>query len=140
MSRAELLAYCLGKPGAWVDEPWEGDQVVKVADKIFAFLGGYEGSTIGLKCGRSGHPAKESIRRNLLFASRYESRFRRIDGVRASGSVRSKTVADVEDVALGVGQRCPGRSVLGEIRDMLGAGVDRPLSVGGAVRGDQVDV
>ena len=39
MSRADLLAYCLAKPGAWVDEPWEGDQVVKVADKIFAFFG-----------------------------------------------------------------------------------------------------
>ena len=42
-SRADLLAYCLGKPGAWVDEPWEGDQVVKVADKIFAFLGSDDG-------------------------------------------------------------------------------------------------
>ena len=41
--RRELLAYCLAKPGAWVDEPWEGDQVVKVADKIFAFLGALRG-------------------------------------------------------------------------------------------------
>ena len=55
MSRERtLLAYCLAKPGAWVDEPWEGDQVVKVADKIFAFLGSYDGSTIGLKCGAVG--------------------------------------------------------------------------------------
>jgi predicted DNA-binding protein (MmcQ/YjbR family) len=59
MSRADLLAYCLGKPGAWVDEPWEGDQVVKVADKIFAFLGSHEGSTIGLKCGRNPDEARE---------------------------------------------------------------------------------
>jgi hypothetical protein len=21
----DLLAYCLAKPGAWQDEPWEGD-------------------------------------------------------------------------------------------------------------------
>ena len=33
----ELLAYCLVKPGAWQDEPWEGDVVVKVGSKIFAF-------------------------------------------------------------------------------------------------------
>ena len=58
-SRSDLLAYCLTKPGAWVDEPWEGDQVVKVGDKIFAFLGPYLGSTIGLKCGRSADEARE---------------------------------------------------------------------------------
>ena len=23
-TRAELVAYCLAKPGAWLDEPWEG--------------------------------------------------------------------------------------------------------------------
>lgn len=27
MNQAELLAYCLDKPGAWRDEPWEGDVV-----------------------------------------------------------------------------------------------------------------
>ena len=59
MSRADLLAYCLDKPGAWVDEPWEGDQVVKVADKIFAFLGSEDGSTIGLKCARTADEARE---------------------------------------------------------------------------------
>ena len=26
----ELIAYCLAKPGAWEDEPWEGDTVAKV--------------------------------------------------------------------------------------------------------------
>jgi predicted DNA-binding protein (MmcQ/YjbR family) len=46
------LAYCLAKPGAWRDEPWEGDVVVKVGDKIFAFLGSVDPVTaIGLKCG-----------------------------------------------------------------------------------------
>jgi predicted DNA-binding protein (MmcQ/YjbR family) len=46
------LDYCLAKPGAWQDEPWEGDVVAKVGDKIFAFLGGAEHqSSIGLKCG-----------------------------------------------------------------------------------------
>lgn len=32
----DLLTYCLAKPGAWQDEPWEGDVVAKVGDKIFA--------------------------------------------------------------------------------------------------------
>ena len=43
------LDYCLAKPGAWQDEPWEGDVVAKVGDKIFAFLGNE--TAIGLKCG-----------------------------------------------------------------------------------------
>lgn len=52
MTRTDWEAYCLGKPGAWPDEPWEGDQVVKVGSKIFAFLGGpAEVPAIGLKCG-----------------------------------------------------------------------------------------
>jgi predicted DNA-binding protein (MmcQ/YjbR family) len=46
MIRAELLAYCLAKPGAWLDEPWEGDVVVKVSSKIFAFLGGESAGTV----------------------------------------------------------------------------------------------
>ena len=59
MSRAELLAYCLAKPGAWLDEPWEGDEVVKVADKIFAFFGSPDGSSVGLKCARTAEDARE---------------------------------------------------------------------------------
>jgi len=61
---ADLLAYCLAKPGAWQDEPWEGDVVVKVGPhdkgRIFAFLG--EGTSIGLKCG-SRDEADELITR-----------------------------------------------------------------------------
>jgi predicted DNA-binding protein (MmcQ/YjbR family) len=50
-TKRDWLAYCLAKPGAWRDEPWEGD-VVKVGDKIFAFLGADQPVTsIGLKCG-----------------------------------------------------------------------------------------
>ena len=48
-----LVAYCLARPGAWPDEPWEGDVVAKVGPrgkgKIFAFLG--DGTGVGLKCG-----------------------------------------------------------------------------------------
>jgi predicted DNA-binding protein (MmcQ/YjbR family) len=67
VTRGELLARCLDKPGAWLDEPWEGDVVVKVSSKIFAFLGsdsGSEsGSTVGLKCGVSREIADEWLHR-----------------------------------------------------------------------------
>ena len=68
MKRGELLAYCLAKPGAWPDEPWEGDVVAKVGDKIFAFLGGSAGGpdpdsdggrSVGVKCGTNRDEADE---------------------------------------------------------------------------------
>lgn len=47
-----IADYALAMPGAWPDEPWEGDRVAKVgpqgAGKIFAFLGA---GTVGVKCG-----------------------------------------------------------------------------------------
>ena len=43
MTRADVLAYCLAKPGAWQDEPWEGDAVAKVGSKIFVFIGSDRG-------------------------------------------------------------------------------------------------
>jgi len=53
----DVLSHCLGKPGAWQDEPWEGDVVAKVAEKIFAFVG--DGSSVGVKCGSSRDDADE---------------------------------------------------------------------------------
>jgi predicted DNA-binding protein (MmcQ/YjbR family) len=53
----ELLTHCLAKPGAWQDEPWEGDVVAKVGDKIFAFLG--DGTAVGVKCGSGRDEADE---------------------------------------------------------------------------------
>ena len=55
-----LHAYCLAKPGAWEDEPWEGDTVAKVGGKIFAFLGA---EAVGLKCGPTRELAEEWISR-----------------------------------------------------------------------------
>jgi predicted DNA-binding protein (MmcQ/YjbR family) len=52
----ELVAYCLAKPGAVPDEPWEGDLVAKVGGKIFAFLGG---GGLGVKCGPDVDEAAE---------------------------------------------------------------------------------
>jgi predicted DNA-binding protein (MmcQ/YjbR family) len=52
----ELRDHALAKPGAWPDQPWEGDHVAKVADKIFAFLG--DGS-VGVKCANTRAEADE---------------------------------------------------------------------------------
>jgi predicted DNA-binding protein (MmcQ/YjbR family) len=65
MTYEELLAYCLAKPGAWQDEPWEGDVVAKVGGKIFAFLGSSasSGVGVGVKCGPNRDVADEWLRR-----------------------------------------------------------------------------
>ena len=60
MTRDELLAYCLAKPGAWEDQPWEDDVVAKVGSKIFAFLGS---DSVGLKCGATREEADEWLAR-----------------------------------------------------------------------------
>ncbi|WP_270889435.1 MmcQ/YjbR family DNA-binding protein [Pedococcus sp. 5OH_020] len=56
MTPDEVRDYCLAKPGAWLDQPWEDDQVAKVSDKIFAFLGT---TSVGLKCGATRAEADE---------------------------------------------------------------------------------
>ena len=67
MTRDDLLAYCLAKPGAWRDDPWGGDLVAKVGPKIFAFLGagiaGRDGPSVGLKCAASREAADEWLLR-----------------------------------------------------------------------------
>jgi predicted DNA-binding protein (MmcQ/YjbR family) len=63
MTRDELLGYCLAKPGAWQDQPWEDDVVVKVGPKIFAFFGMESNTTIGVKCGASREAANEWLLR-----------------------------------------------------------------------------
>jgi len=55
VTREELTAFCLAKPGAWPDQPWDEQAVAKVHDKIFAFLGSGgpmdRRGTVGVKCG-----------------------------------------------------------------------------------------
>jgi predicted DNA-binding protein (MmcQ/YjbR family) len=63
MTFEELLGYCLSKPGAWQDEPWEGDVVAKVGQRIFAFLGSGEPLGVGLKCGNGREAADEWLLR-----------------------------------------------------------------------------
>ncbi|HZB48261.1 MAG TPA: MmcQ/YjbR family DNA-binding protein [Mycobacteriales bacterium] len=60
MTPDELRAHCLGKPGAWPDQPWEGDTVAKVGPKIFAFLGA---ESVGVKCGATRDEADEWLAR-----------------------------------------------------------------------------
>lgn len=93
----DLLAYCLAKPGAWQDEPWEGDIVAKVGDKIFAFLGSTEES-IGLKCGRNREEADELVRvyPGDVTASAYIGRYG-WNSVRRGGEVPEDEVRELID-------------------------------------------
>jgi predicted DNA-binding protein (MmcQ/YjbR family) len=61
MTFEELLGYCLSKPGTWEDEPWDGEVVAKVAERIFAFVG--DGSAVGVKCGANRDEADEWLLR-----------------------------------------------------------------------------
>jgi predicted DNA-binding protein (MmcQ/YjbR family) len=63
VTRDDALAHCLALPGAWQDEPWEGDVVVKVGSKIFAFVGPADAASVGVKCGRSREDADEWLAR-----------------------------------------------------------------------------
>ncbi|NNG34351.1 MmcQ/YjbR family DNA-binding protein [Nakamurella aerolata] len=70
MTPAQLLDYCLGKPGAFRDQPWEGDYVAKIDDgknpggprsgPIFAFLGD---ASVGVKAGGNRDEADEWLLR-----------------------------------------------------------------------------
>jgi predicted DNA-binding protein (MmcQ/YjbR family) len=63
MTWQDLLEHCLAKPGAWQDQPWEDDVVVKVGPKIFAFFGSGTSDAIGLKCGPTREVADEWLLR-----------------------------------------------------------------------------
>jgi predicted DNA-binding protein (MmcQ/YjbR family) len=63
LTYAQLLEHCLAKPGAWRDQPWEDDVVVKVGSKIFAFVGGPDAGSVGVKCGATRAEADEWLAR-----------------------------------------------------------------------------
>src|SRR6478735_4964548 len=61
MDAASMQEHCLAKPGAWPDNPWGHDYpVIKVADKIFAFLGA---GGVGVKAGPNRDVADEWLQR-----------------------------------------------------------------------------
>jgi predicted DNA-binding protein (MmcQ/YjbR family) len=92
-----LQDYCLAKPGAWEDQPWEGDTVAKVGDKIFAFLGD---EAVGLKCAATRDEADEWISRYPDDASRmaYIGRFG-WNTLRIGGAIPDDELREAVDVS-----------------------------------------
>jgi predicted DNA-binding protein (MmcQ/YjbR family) len=101
LSRDQLLQHCLSLPGAWPDQPWEGDVVAKVADKIFAFVG--EGS-VGVKAGRSRDEADEWLDRYpddasvMAYIGRYGWNTLRVGGAIDDDEVLEAIEASYADV------------------------------------------
>jgi predicted DNA-binding protein (MmcQ/YjbR family) len=101
MTPEDLLRECLTKPGAWEDQPWEGDTVAKVGPKIFAFLGR---NTLGLKCGRTRAEADEWLARYpddaavMAYIGRYGWNTLRLDGAIGDAELLEALDASYQDV------------------------------------------
>jgi predicted DNA-binding protein (MmcQ/YjbR family) len=101
ISRAEVLAHCLAKPGAVSDQPWEGDIVAKVGGKIFAFTGE---TSVGVKCGRDLEEAAELRHRHpgdvtvMAYIGRYGWNSVRLDGAVDADEVLELIDASYDDV------------------------------------------
>ena len=100
MTSKDWLAYCLAKPGAWRDEPWEGDVVAKVGSKIFAFVGGVDPQTsIGLKCG--DREQADLLARPLSGQGQQDGLHRsaRLEHFTLDGSIPDDEVAELVDTS-----------------------------------------
>ena len=101
MTDEELREYALAKPGAWPDQPWEGDVVAKVGDKIFAFLGS---GSVGVKCGRDRAEADEWLRQYpddasvMAYIGRYGWNTLRVGRAISDAEVREAVDASYEAV------------------------------------------
>jgi predicted DNA-binding protein (MmcQ/YjbR family) len=101
MEPEELVAHALSKPGAWQDEPWEGDLVAKVGPKIFVFLG--RGS-VGVKCGRTRDEADEWLHRfpgdaeTMAYIGRYGWNTLKVGGAIPDGELLDAVDASYEAV------------------------------------------
>jgi predicted DNA-binding protein (MmcQ/YjbR family) len=101
LTRDQLLEHCLALPGAWPDEPWEGDVVAKVGEKIFAFVA--DGS-VGVKAGRSRDEADEWLDRYpddatvMAYIGRYGWNTLRVGGAIGDDEVLEAIEASYADV------------------------------------------
>ena len=101
MSPDELKEHCLSKPGAWPDEPWEGDTVAKVGPKIFAFLGT---ESVGVKCGPDRTVADEWLARYpddasvMAYIGRSGWNTLRLDGAIPADEIREAVDASYDAV------------------------------------------
>jgi predicted DNA-binding protein (MmcQ/YjbR family) len=101
LTQKQVLEHCLALPGAWPDQPWEGDTVAKVGDKIFAFVG--DGS-VGIKAGRSREEADEWLERYpddasvMAYIGRYGWNTLRVGGAIGDDEVLEAIEASYADV------------------------------------------
>lgn len=106
MTRDEVIAYCLAKPGAEETYPWgDGELVVKVGGKAFAFIGlGAPPGRVSVKCGRDADDAREWRDRypGAVTVSPYTGRFGwntvGLDGRVAADDVRELLDGSYADV------------------------------------------
>ena len=106
MNYDTVLEYCLAKPGAWQDEPWDDHTVAKVGDKIFCFVGD---TTIGVKCGANRDEADEWLLRHPDDASvmRYIGRNGWND-LRTAGKIPTEELREaIDDSYLLVASKLP---------------------------------
>ncbi len=100
MQLAELVAYCLARPGAEETYPWgEGELVAKVGGKGFAFIG-LEGGTVSVKCGRDAAEAAEWRTRypDAVTLSHYVGRYG-WNSVDWTGAVPDEEVRELVDAS-----------------------------------------
>lgn len=113
MDHDELLHYCLAKPGAWPDQPWEDSTVAKVGSKIFAFLGASdaEDPSVGVKCGRGRDDADEWLERYpddarpMPYLARSGWNSLRLDGAIPEDELRAAVDESYDTVVAGLPKR-----------------------------------
>jgi predicted DNA-binding protein (MmcQ/YjbR family) len=100
VTRDDLIAYCLAKPGAAETYPFgEGELVAKVGDKAFAFID-MDGTSVGVKSAATGEQAAEWRQRypDDITVSAYIGRYG-WNRVRLPGSVPDAELRELIDIS-----------------------------------------